>query len=145
MRPHGPWRAAAIGGSGHEGHEGHEGPAPAVVSWIPHALSLCGLTCGFLSLVLSSRGEYAPAAAFIIAAIFFDGFDGAAARALHCDGAFGEMMDSLADMVVFGIAPAFLAYQSNLRFFDQAAPAIPAGALAAAVFVGCGAIRLARF
>jgi CDP-diacylglycerol--serine O-phosphatidyltransferase len=127
------------------GGAGRGGPVPTVVAWIPHALSLCGLTCGFLSLVLSARGEYAPAAAFIIAAIFFDGFDGAAARALHCDGPFGEMMDSLADLVVFGIAPAFLAYQSNLHFFDQGTPAIPAGALAGATFVGCGAIRLARF
>jgi len=127
------------------GHSGRSGQASAAVSWIPHALSLCGLTCGFLSIVLSSHGEYAPAAAFIITAIFFDGFDGAAARALHCDGPFGEMMDSLADMVVFGIAPAFLAYAANLHLFDQRTPAIPAGALAGAVFVGCGAIRLARF
>ena len=127
------------------GRNGEHASAPAAVSWVPHAFSLCGLACGFLSMVLSSRGEFAPAAAFIIAAIFFDGFDGAAARALHCDGPFGEMMDSLADMVVFGVAPAFLAYQSSLHVFDQAIPAIPAGALAGAVFVGCGAIRLARF
>jgi CDP-diacylglycerol--serine O-phosphatidyltransferase len=145
MRPHGPWATGGDGPTGGFERPDREGPAPAVVSWIPHALSLCGLTCGFLSLVLSSRGEFPPAAAFVIAAIFFDGFDGAAARALHCDGPFGEMMDSLADLVVFGIAPAFLAYQANLHYFDQAAPAIPAGAFAGAAFVGCGAIRLARF
>jgi CDP-diacylglycerol--serine O-phosphatidyltransferase len=115
------------------------GPAPAAVTWIPHALSLCGLTCGFLSLLASAANAYPHAAAFVIAAIFFDGFDGAAARALHCEGPFGEVMDSLADLVVFGVAPAFLAYQANLSLFGTA------GAFAGATFAGCGAIRLARF
>lgn len=115
------------------------GPTPAAVAWIPHALSLCGLTCGFLSLLASVANDHAGAAALIIAAIFFDGFDGAAARALHCDGPFGEMLDSLADLAVFGVAPAFLVYHANLSLFG------PAGALAGATFAACGAIRLARF
>ncbi|MBI3969891.1 MAG: CDP-diacylglycerol--serine O-phosphatidyltransferase [Chloroflexi bacterium] len=115
------------------------GQAPPAVAWVPHAFSLCGLTCGFLSLLASSTHDFAFAAAFIIAAIFFDGFDGAAARALRCDGPFGEVMDSLADLVVFGVAPAFLAYQANLHLFGTA------GAFAGAIFAGCGAIRLARF
>ncbi len=118
---------------------GEPPPHPAAVAWVPHALSLCSLTCGFLSVLLSARGDYAQAAAFIIAALFFDGFDGAAARVLHCEGPFGEMLDSLADLVAFGVAPAFLAYQANLHLFD------PAGAFVAAFFAGCGAVRLARF
>ncbi|MGH2354986.1 MAG: CDP-diacylglycerol--serine O-phosphatidyltransferase [Chloroflexota bacterium] len=115
------------------------GPAPAPVAWIPHALSLCGLTCGFLSLLASASSDFAAATAFIIAAVFFDGFDGAAARALHCDGPLGEMMDSLADLAVFGMAPAFLVYQANLHYFGTS------GAFTGAFFAGCGAIRLARF
>src|SRR5581483_3255548 len=115
------------------------GPAPAPFAWLPHALSLCGLGCGFLSLLASASYELPSAAAFIIAAIFFDGFDGAAARALRCEGTFGEMLDSLADLVVFGVAPAFLTYQANLHYFGIG------GALAGAFFAGCGAIRLARF
>ncbi|MDQ3699549.1 MAG: CDP-diacylglycerol--serine O-phosphatidyltransferase [Chloroflexota bacterium] len=113
--------------------------APVPVNWIPHALSLCGLACGFLSLIASAAHDFPPAAALIIAAIFFDGFDGAAARALHCDGPLGEMLDSLADLAAFGIAPAFLAYQAVLENFG-----LP-GALTGAMFAGCGAIRLARF
>ena len=97
------------------------------------------MTCGFFSLIASAAGEFTFAAAFIIAAIFFDGFDGAAARALRCDGPFGEMMDSLADLAVFGIAPAFLAYEANLRLFGTP------GAFAGSLFAVCGAIRLARF
>jgi CDP-diacylglycerol--serine O-phosphatidyltransferase len=115
------------------------------VACIPHALSLCGLTCGFLALIASSSGDFITAAKFIVIAIFFDGFDGAAARALHVDGPFGEMMDSLADLAVFGVAPAFLTYQSSLRFFGTTNMPGIAGALAAAMFAGCGAIRLARF
>lgn len=117
------------------------GPGSQWVSWVPQALSLCGLTCGFLSIIASSTNQFAPAAAFVITAIFFDGFDGAAARALHCDGAFGEMLDSLADLVAFGVAPAFLAYQAALHYLDPQW----VGQLTAAFFVGCGAIRLARF
>jgi CDP-diacylglycerol---serine O-phosphatidyltransferase len=115
------------------------GPTPPAIAWIPHALSLCGLACGFLSLIASTSHEFSFAAAFIIAAVFFDGFDGAAARALRCEGPFGETMDSLADLVAFGVAPAFLAYQAGLHMFGTA------GAFAGAVFAGCGAIRLARF
>lgn len=125
MRRAGPW------GPGH--------PTPRPVSFVPHAFSLCGLTCGFFSLLASSAGEFAWAAAFVIAAIFFDGFDGAAARALHCEGPLGEMLDSLADLVVFGVAPAFLVYHSNLHLFGTA------GAFTGAAFAICGAIRLARF
>jgi CDP-diacylglycerol--serine O-phosphatidyltransferase len=115
------------------------GRAPASVAWIPHALSLCGLACGFMALLASSSGAFPHAAAFVIAAVFFDGFDGAAARALHCDGPFGESLDSLADLVAFGVAPAFLVYQASLRDFGTA------GAFAAAAFAACGALRLARF
>lgn len=117
------------------------GPDPAshVVTFVPHALSLCGLTCGFLSLIASSMQEFSFAAAFVIAAVFFDGFDGAAARALHCEGPFGETLDSLADLIAFGAAPAFLLYMASLRLFGTP------GAFAGAFFVACGAIRLARF
>ena len=100
---------------------------------------MCGLACGFLSLIASTSLEFSFAAAFVIAAVFFDGFDGAAARALRCDGQFGETMDSLADLVAFGVAPAFLAYQANLHLFGTP------GAFAGAAFAACGAIRLARF
>jgi CDP-diacylglycerol---serine O-phosphatidyltransferase len=115
------------------------GPAPGAVAWAPHALSLCGLACGFLSLIATSSQDFAHAAAFVIAAVFFDGFDGAAARALRVEGPFGETMDSLADLVAFGVAPAFLAYHAGLVAFGTA------GAFTAAIFAGSGAIRLARF
>jgi CDP-diacylglycerol---serine O-phosphatidyltransferase len=115
------------------------GPVPPPISWIPSALSLCGLACGFMSLLASTSHEFAHAAAFIVAAVFFDGFDGAAARALRVEGAYGETMDSLADLAAFGVAPAFLAYQANLHIFGTA------GAFTGAAFAAAGAVRLARF
>jgi CDP-diacylglycerol--serine O-phosphatidyltransferase len=109
------------------------------VAWIAHVLTLGSLTCGFLSLVASASHDYAAAAALVIAALFFDGMDGAAARALDTESPFGEMMDSLADVAAFGLAPAFLLYQTRLHLFGAAGLVVVLG------FVACGTIRLARF
>ena len=118
-------------------------PVPALpaasLTWIPDALTLCGLACGFFSLVASASQAFVPAAAFVLAAVFFDGLDGAAARALGCDGPRGEALDSLTDLAAFGLAPAFLAYEASLSRFG------PPGALVGVFFAACGALRLARF
>lgn len=106
---------------------------------IPLALSLCGLSCGVLSILASNANDYVFATTLIIVAVFFDGLDGAAARALHVEGPFGEMLDSLCDVVGFVVAPAFLAYQADLRNFG------PVGTATTIAFVACGAVRLARF
>lgn len=106
---------------------------------VPLALSLGGLACGVMSILASNGSEFTLAATLVIAAIFFDGLDGAAARALRVEGPFGEMLDSLCDVIAFVVAPAFLAYQANLRFYDLAGPATMF------IFIACGTIRLARF
>jgi CDP-diacylglycerol--serine O-phosphatidyltransferase len=109
------------------------------VAWIAHALSLGSLGCGFLSLLASASHDHVAAAGLVVAAVFLDGMDGAAARALHTESSFGEMMDSLADLAAFGLAPAFLMHQAQLHRLGTA------GLLAALAFVACGTIRLARF
>lgn len=106
---------------------------------VPLALSLGGLACGVASILASTSGEFALAAILVVVAIFFDGLDGAAARALRVEGPFGEMLDSLCDVIGFVVAPAFLAYQANLHSYDLVGPATMFA------FVACGAIRLARF
>jgi CDP-diacylglycerol--serine O-phosphatidyltransferase len=106
---------------------------------VPLALSLAGLACGVASILASNSGEFALAAILVVVAIFFDGLDGAAARALHVEGPFGEMLDSLCDVIVFVVAPAYLAYQTNLHQYDLI------GRATMFAFVACGAIRLARF
>lgn len=108
-------------------------------AYVPLALSLGGLACGVMSILASSASEVTLAATLVIVAIFFDGLDGAAARALRVEGAFGEMLDSLCDVIAFVVAPAFLAYQVDLQYFGLAGPATTFA------FVAAGAIRLARF
>lgn len=83
-------------------------------------------------------------------AVFFDGLDGRIARMTNTTSDFGRELDSLADCVTFGIAPAVLLYVWGVLFVDRADPGIHthltrAGYLAAFFFLLCGAVRLARF
>src|SRR5262245_5685169 len=106
---------------------------------LPTTFTVGNLFCGFVSLVLSSRGEYSLAALAIILAGILDGLDGRIARLTGTTSEFGVQFDSLADVVSFGIAPAFLAYQWALL------PLRRGGWLIAFLYVVCAAMRLARF
>jgi len=75
----------------------------------------------------------------ILAALLFDGLDGKVARATRSSTRFGLELDSLSDLVAFGVAPAALAYRWQLEAFGRW------GWLACALYVICGALRLARF
>lgn len=94
-------------------------------------------------MVLSSRAsvdeDYHRAALLIVFAMFFDTLDGRVARMTKTESAFGLQIDSLADVVSFGAAPALLIHHWAL------APLGLVGTLACFAFVACGAIRLARF
>ena len=107
---------------------------------IPNMITSGNLLCGMLSLILTVRGHYLPAAWMIPCAVFFDFMDGKVARAMGVSSDFGVEFDSLGDVVSFGVAPAILIYSISL----QALPGV-LGALAAAFFALCGALRLARF
>ena len=107
---------------------------------LANALTSGSLVAGFFAVLLIFRGEYYPAAGLILLAAIFDILDGAAAR--HSDNgneAFGTNLDSLADVVSFGAAPALALYMSSL----YALPVL--GIAACLVFFLCGAWRLARF
>lgn len=106
----------------------------------PNMVTSGNLMCGMFSLILVMRGLYVPAAWMIAMAVFFDFMDGRVARSLGAGSAFGLEYDSLADVVSFGVAPAILMYSAYLRDFFGVA-----GALVAAFFALCGALRLARF
>ncbi len=82
-------------------------------SQIPNLLTLSNLLSGVLSLFFCSQNQPEIAAWLILAGAGFDFFDGLAARALGVSGELGKQLDSLADMVSFGVAPAFLALQFN--------------------------------
>ena len=76
---------------------------------IPNALTLCNLLCGAVAIYFISSGMAATASVLLLAAAGFDFFDGFAARPLGVSGAMGKELDSLADVISFGLAPAFLA------------------------------------
>lgn len=77
---------------------------------IPDILTLCNLLCGCLSVVYAFGGHLAIAAIFIFVASVFDFFDGMAARLLDAKSSLGRELDSLSDVVSFGVAPAALVY-----------------------------------
>lgn len=115
-----------------------QSPAPWK-SAIPNAITALNLVSGLGAILASGSGAYGLAAALILLANVFDALDGRAARALGVAGDMGIQLDSLADVVSFGLAPAVLAYSAALS------PLGPVGFAAAAVFAAAGAYRLARF
>jgi CDP-diacylglycerol--serine O-phosphatidyltransferase len=106
---------------------------------LPALFTAGNVFCGFLSLDASARGAFETAAMLVFAAAFFDFFDGRVARATNTTSAFGEQLDSLADVVSFGVAPGFLVYHWGLSAYGRA------GLVVSFLFAVCGALRLARF
>jgi len=106
---------------------------------LANALTSGSLAAGFFSVLLIFRGEYYPAAGLIALAAVLDILDGMAARRTNDDDAFGTNLDSLADVVSFGAAPALALYMNSLYKL----PVV--GLLSCLTFFLCGAWRLARF
>jgi CDP-diacylglycerol--serine O-phosphatidyltransferase len=110
---------------------------------LPNLFTVSSIFLGFYALVLCA-GDATPeqlyqAALAIFFAIFFDGFDGRVARMTKTQSDFGVQLDSLADVISFGAAPALLVYKWAL------APLGLVGIFVAFAFAACGALRLARF
>jgi len=112
-------------------------------AWLPSAITLCGALAAVLSLLWAAERPYWACNALIAAALC-DMLDGRVARALNAQSAFGEQLDSLVDVIAFGVAPAFLAFSWRLSQLGSAA-GIPLAALPCTLFVACSAVRLARF
>lgn len=106
---------------------------------VPSFFTLMNLLSGFVSIIQASEGHLTRAAWLIVLAAFFDLLDGLMARLAQGDSAFGIELDSLSDLVSFGVAPAFLVYQYGFEQFGTI------GVLLASLPAVCGAVRLARF
>jgi len=106
---------------------------------IPNIVTLSNLILGLTSLWYTMEGNYKEAAVAILFAMVLDGMDGRLARRLKVSSDFGKELDSLADLVSFGVAPALLTYASMLYLLGYW------GLIISIVFALCGAIRLARF
>ena len=107
--------------------------------FLPSALTLLGLCCGATAIRFALTASWKSAVAAIVLAAIFDAADGALARFIGADSEFGAQLDSLADLVSFGIAPAMLVYLWMLNREGGAGWAM------ALFFCICCAIRLARF
>jgi CDP-diacylglycerol--serine O-phosphatidyltransferase len=110
-----------------------------VVVVIPSMFTLANLFFGIWSIVLASRGEYGRASWYVVIAGVLDMLDGRIARLSKAGSRFGAELDSLVDLVSFGVAPAVLIY--HLIFADAGGFAW----LFSYGFVMCVALRLARF
>jgi CDP-diacylglycerol--serine O-phosphatidyltransferase len=110
---------------------------------LPNLFTVSSIFCGFyaISLCAGAAGpnELYTAAIAIFFAMFFDGFDGRVARLTKTQSEFGVELDSLADVISFGAAPALLVYKWALE------PLGFVGLFVAFAFATCGALRLARF
>ncbi|MCR8660747.1 CDP-diacylglycerol--serine O-phosphatidyltransferase [Paenibacillus endoradicis] len=107
---------------------------------IPSILTLGNLCLGVISIMLVFNERSGMAAIMIIIAMLLDGVDGRVARALNAQSEFGKELDSLADVISFGVAPAFIMYVVALQ---DVTPML--SWFVTALFPICGALRLARF
>ena len=106
---------------------------------LPNLVTAASLFAGFYSMVATLNGNYSTAAIWIFISAVCDGLDGKVARMTGTTSKFGVEFDSLADLVAFGVTPAFLMYAWALRPFGRL------GWVAAFLFLVCAALRLARF
>ena len=106
---------------------------------LPNLFTIAGLFAGFYAIVTAMEGYFNYAAIAIFVAMIMDFFDGRVARLTNTQSAFGAELDSLSDMVSFGVAPALVIYSWSLEGLGKL------GWLAAFIFTAAGALRLARF
>jgi CDP-diacylglycerol--serine O-phosphatidyltransferase len=109
------------------------------VALLPSLFTMGNMFCGYACIVYALRRDYETAAPFIGVAIVLDMLDGRIARLTGTTSDFGVQLDSLADLMSFGIAPAILSYAWGLE------PLGRLGAFSGFLYVSAAALRLARF
>ena len=120
---------------------------------IPNTITCLNLASGFIAIIFAINGNLAIASWLIIAAMTFDFFDGFSARALKSYSDIGKELDSLADMVSFGVAPAIILYKQMELSLGLSTPydilSLPSGQLfflfVTVLMPICSGLRLAKF
>ncbi len=123
------------------------------IYWLPNLFTIAALFAGFYAIVQAMNGLFERAAIAIFIAMVLDGLDGRIARLTRTQSAFGAELDSLSDMVSFGVAPALVVYVWALRDFAGLSTVswlgpwltTKLGWIAAFIYCACAALRLARF
>ena len=105
---------------------------------IPDAITSCNLLCGSVSVYMATQGKFQWAFALILAGAFFDFFDGLSSRLLKAPSPIGVQLDSLADDITFGLAPAMM-------LFCFVRPTVGWWAVIALLMAAFSALRLAKF
>ncbi len=106
---------------------------------LPNIITISSLFCGFYAIVMSLNQEFKQATVAIFISMILDSMDGRVARLTRTQSEFGAQLDSLADMVAFGAAPALVVYEWSLKEMGRI------GWVSAFIFCACAALRLARF
>jgi CDP-diacylglycerol--serine O-phosphatidyltransferase len=110
---------------------------------VPNMFTIGNLFLGIIAIILVFNDNPPLAAMFVIIAMLLDGLDGRVARALNAQSEFGKELDSLSDVISFGVAPAFIMYVvafKDIVHINEATTWI-----VTAIFPICGALRLARY
>ncbi len=123
------------------------------IYWLPNMFTIASLFSGFYAIVQAMNGRFEVAAMAIFVSMVLDGLDGRIARFTRTQSAFGAELDSLSDMVSFGVAPALVVYVWALQDFagmqtvKWLGPWLTTklGWIAAFIYCACAALRLARF
>jgi CDP-diacylglycerol--serine O-phosphatidyltransferase len=106
---------------------------------LPNLITVCSMFAGYYSIIASLNSDYERAAWAILIGSIFDVLDGWVARMTHTATRFGIEIDSLSDVISFGVAPGVLVYTWTLSSFGKI------GWLGSFFLVACAALRLARF
>jgi len=114
--------------------------AGLVIKRFANFITFLNLIFGSAAIIYTINEKYDAAGVLILLAVLMDSLDGKIARRLQTSSDFGKELDSLCDMVSFGVAPAVLIYAQILI-----EPYTYIGLAAALLFIACGAFRLARF
>ncbi|MEH6550517.1 MAG: CDP-diacylglycerol--serine O-phosphatidyltransferase [Pseudomonadales bacterium] len=128
-----------VGEHEEEGSEDGQKVRRKGVLLLPSLFTLGALFAGFYAIIAAMNGRFEAAAIAIFVAMFLDGLDGRVARMTHTQSAFGAELDSLSDMVSFGVAPALVVFSWGLGPLGRFGWAV------AFIYVAGAAIRLARF
>jgi CDP-diacylglycerol---serine O-phosphatidyltransferase len=106
---------------------------------LPSFFTVGNLFLGVMAIILTVQNSWQYAAILVIIGMLLDGLDGRVARMLNTQSEFGKELDSLSDVISFGVAPAVIMYVAVFKDLG------PEGWLATAIFPICGSLRLARF
>ncbi|MCJ7449382.1 MAG: CDP-diacylglycerol--serine O-phosphatidyltransferase [Bacteroidales bacterium] len=120
---------------------------------VPNFITSLNLASGFIAIVFAANGELVTASWLILAAMIFDFLDGLSARLLKSYSEIGKELDSLADVVSFGVAPAFIIYQLISSSLSVTVPLFTNGLVIKALIIQlipvimpvCAGLRLAKF